>query len=268
MAYKVTYDATPSNVLPGKPAGAALSAGELVYLDSSGYWQKADQVANTSTSRTDALGVVVNDAIQYEVINPVRIAVIKGFSGLTTGVKQYLSDTAGAFTESEPTTNIRQVCGVAVAADTILAAIGGAAGAPVDVGGDANADSLALASTLSVGTNAGIGGTLHVTGAVTMASTMAITGAVTLSGGIADATNVALGTTTGTKLGTAATQKLGFWNATPVVQPSSASQAVVTPTVTATPTTAAIATDLAAVIVLANQIRAELVEIGAIKGSA
>lgn len=30
--------------------------------------------------------------------------------------------------------------------------------------------------------------------------------------------NVVLGTTTGTKLGTAAAQKLGFWNATPVVQ--------------------------------------------------
>jgi hypothetical protein len=37
---------------------------------------------------------------------------------------------------------------------------------------------------------------------------------------IPDATNFALNATTGTKLGTDATQKLAFWNATPVVQPA------------------------------------------------
>lgn len=33
-----------------------------------------------------------------------------------------------------------------------------------------------------------------------------------------DSVNIALGTTTGTKIGSATTQKIGFWNATPVVQ--------------------------------------------------
>jgi hypothetical protein len=33
--------------------------------------------------------------------------------------------------------------------------------------------------------------------------------------------NLVLGATTGTKIGTATTQKLGFWNAAPIVQPSS-----------------------------------------------
>ena len=43
----------------------------------------------------------------------------------------------------------------------------------------------------------------------------------TLSGAtFADATNIALNTTTGTKIGTATTQKLGFYNATPIVQPT------------------------------------------------
>lgn len=37
---------------------------------------------------------------------------------------------------------------------------------------------------------------------------------------VADASDIALGTTTGTKFGTATTQKLGFFNATPVVQPA------------------------------------------------
>lgn len=36
----------------------------------------------------------------------------------------------------------------------------------------------------------------------------------------ADAVNLAFNDTTGTKIGTAATQKIGFWNATPVVQPT------------------------------------------------
>lgn len=37
---------------------------------------------------------------------------------------------------------------------------------------------------------------------------------------MAEAANLAVGTTTGTKIGTATTQKLGFWNATPVVRPA------------------------------------------------
>lgn len=39
---------------------------------------------------------------------------------------------------------------------------------------------------------------------------------------LADTANVAAGTTTGTKIGTATSQKLGFWNATPIVQPTTA----------------------------------------------
>lgn len=41
---------------------------------------------------------------------------------------------------------------------------------------------------------------------------------VTLAAGV----NFALDTTTGTKIGTATTQKLGFYNATPIVQPTKA----------------------------------------------
>jgi hypothetical protein len=39
---------------------------------------------------------------------------------------------------------------------------------------------------------------------------------------IPDAINISVGTTTGTKIGTATTQKLSFWNATPIVQPTTA----------------------------------------------
>ncbi len=37
-----------------------------------------------------------------------------------------------------------------------------------------------------------------------------------------DAIDIAFGTTTGTKIGTATTQKISFWNATPIVQPTTA----------------------------------------------
>lgn len=53
----------------------------------------------------------------------------------------------------------------------------------------------------------------------TVATTSVLTiGAAALT--LADATNIVLDTTTGTEIGTAAGQKLGFWGATPVIQPA------------------------------------------------
>jgi hypothetical protein len=43
--------------------------------------------------------------------------------------------------------------------------------------------------------------------------------------GIGEANDIAVGTTTGTKIGTATTQKLGFYNKTPVVQPTAIADA-------------------------------------------
>lgn len=51
---------------------------------------------------------------------------------------------------------------------------------------------------------------------VTVAGSLNANGSIT----IADGKNIITGTTTGTKIGTATTQKLGFFNATPVVQPN------------------------------------------------
>lgn len=61
--------------------------------------------------------------------------------------------------------------------------------------------------------------------------------------------NIRTGTTTGSKIGTATNQKLAFYNATPIVQPS------------ATP---ANATDLATAITLVNDLKAKLVSLGLI----
>ncbi len=78
------------------------------------------------------------------------------------------------------------------------------------------------------------------------------------------------GTTTGTKLGTSATQKIGLWNATPVVQPASANQAAVAATAATNvaPYGFTTAAQADGIITLLNEIRSALVSIGAIKGSA
>jgi hypothetical protein len=55
-------------------------------------------------------------------------------------------------------------------------------------------------------------------GSATLALRLTIQGDGTLT--IADACNIAVNTSTGTKIGTATSQKLGLWNATPVVQRS------------------------------------------------
>jgi hypothetical protein len=72
----------------------------------------------------------------------------------------------------------------------------------------------------------------------------------------------------GANVGLSATEKIGFYGTTPVVQPASASQAAVTTSVTTTRTTTAVYTDVEALIVLANQLRSELVSLGLISGAA
>lgn len=106
-----------------------------------------------------------------------------------------------------------------------------------------------------------------------------------LAGGtMADGSNVALGTGTGTKLGTASTQKLGLWGATPVVQPAGAAQVALTDSTggTASATLASIAAGgsyaqadlvaiknaIASLAALTGSLRTALVAAGVIKGSA
>jgi hypothetical protein len=54
-----------------------------------------------------------------------------------------------------------------------------------------------------------------------------VSAALNLSGNktVFDGVNLVLGTTTGTKVGTATAQKLGFYNTTPVIQPTAVANA-------------------------------------------
>lgn len=89
---------------------------------------------------------------------------------------------------------------------------------------------------------------------------------------LGDATNLLIGSTTGTKIGTATSQKLSFWNATPIVQPASANQAALSLDVDVTGVDtvdkAAINSNFSAIQTLVNQLRLDLVAAGIIKGAA
>ncbi len=100
---------------------------------------------------------------------------------------------------------------------------------------------------------------IQITGTAT-----AILGALT----IADGKNVVLGSGTGTKIGTATTQLLGFYNATPVAQRSGAAQAAVVTTGSALASYGYTQSQADSIVTLVNELRAWAVAQGFIKGSA
>lgn len=96
---------------------------------------------------------------------------------------------------------------------------------------------------------------------------------------LAEGKDFALGTVTGTKLGTDVTQKFGLWGVTPVVQPAAAAQAALTDNTTGTAdgtlvdvgiafSQADINNNFADLVALINAIRTALVNAGIIKGAA
>ena len=87
---------------------------------------------------------------------------------------------------------------------------------------------------------------------------------------IFDARNIQLGRTTGTKIGTGIDQKIGFYDTTPIIQRSGVAQDAIDTTgaTQTTPWGYSSQAQANAIITLANELRAALVAIGIIKGSA
>ena len=87
---------------------------------------------------------------------------------------------------------------------------------------------------------------------------------------ILDGRNIQLAKGTGTKIGTEITQKLGFYNTTPIVQRSGAAQnaVVTTGSTQTTPYGYSTSAQADAIITLVNELRAWAVAQGFIKGSA
>lgn len=121
------------------------------------------------------------------------------------------------------------------------------------------------------------------TGAVAVTLTTSAAAGLTLASHVTmgDAKNIILNATTGTKLGTAVTQKLGFWNATPIVQPVGAAQGALTDNSGGSGTTVPLVGNTMAgneaaninnghfaIVTLLHAIRTALVNSGIIKGAA
>lgn len=99
------------------------------------------------------------------------------------------------------------------------------AGTVTSVGGTGTVNGLTLTGTVTSTGNLTLGGTLDLSappaiGAGTPAAGTFSTLTANTSLTMADAANVILNATTGTKIGTATSQKLAFYNSAPVVQPA------------------------------------------------
>jgi hypothetical protein len=97
---------TAASVLPGSgaptktgTAGAAIAAGDVVYLDTAttGKWQLADSDAATAEARgqTSNIGIALNSAAANQPVTVQTGGPITLGSVLTAGTAFYLSDTPG-----------------------------------------------------------------------------------------------------------------------------------------------------------------------------
>lgn len=85
---------------------------DVVYVSSSGKVSPADASAE-STAR--AIGFATNTAASTVAVTVRMGGCLSGFSGMTAGARQYLSETAGARTETPPTTSGAEVLQVGYA---------------------------------------------------------------------------------------------------------------------------------------------------------
>lgn len=85
-----------------------------------------------------------------------------------------------------------------------------------------------ISLTMTTGGAATISASGYGNGAIGNTLTFSASNGLTFANSVVlnDGVNLSSSTTTGSKLGTSTTQKLGFWNATPIVQPSSTGETV------------------------------------------
>jgi hypothetical protein len=109
--YAEVFSTEASNVLPSGKAATALAVGDLVYLSASGTWTLAVATADGSTN---AMGIMVQNALQYQTVSPVRIAEVSGVTVGTVGAKAYISatgTTGNTISASAPNGALAQVVG-------------------------------------------------------------------------------------------------------------------------------------------------------------
>lgn len=123
-----------------------------------------------------------------------------------------------------------------------------------------------MATNVFPGTASGTGIALGVSQTTADIRSGTITGATLTGNTIAGSSQSGGSVTALTSLSTATGSTVGFYGTAPIVKPASASQAAVVSTTTAT--TTVLRAQLTATMVLANALRAALVNTGFIKGAA
>jgi hypothetical protein len=95
-------------------AGETLATGDIVYIKSDGKAYLADA---DDTAKRPARGVVGKGGAAGANVEILMDATLGGFSGLTPGATQYLSNTAGEWTETAATDY--QPCGFSLTATDV-----------------------------------------------------------------------------------------------------------------------------------------------------
>jgi hypothetical protein len=156
------------------------------------------------------------------------LASTAAIAGAVTATKA--TGTGLAVTANETVGGTLAVTGTSTLADTVSATKATGTGLAVTANGTVGG-TLAVTGTASTGaltsTGVAVGGALTTattgafSGAVTVGGALGVTGLTTATGGlsIADATDVTIGTSTGTKIGQASS-KVGFFGVAPAAQPS------------------------------------------------
>lgn len=96
-------------------ASGGVSARDAVYISAANELDLADASSET-TAR--CVGFATATAAGAAAVSLQRMGVLGGFTGLTAGARQYLSETAGAITGTVPTTSGAEVVQVGYAAST------------------------------------------------------------------------------------------------------------------------------------------------------
>lgn len=94
----VTFD---MQIVPNQTSGETVAVNDVVYLsEADGFWYKADANDITASEQVQ-LGITKTASVGPGPIQVAISGVISGFSGLSVGVKYYLSNTAGAISTTE-----------------------------------------------------------------------------------------------------------------------------------------------------------------------
>lgn len=193
---------------------APRSSTDTPTIFSAGVFQALTQLSGTTKTYPDVRGLWVGTTNKQQAGDTVSINSAIYLSDQTAGTTNYgifslmssgtnkwglyFQDTApsyhkGNFQINTTTADVAQFACVSTSASKIVAVLAGAASQS--------------ASILEMRNSSG-----------TALTTFNSSGQLSVFAGFADAVNIAVGTTTGTKIGTSTSQKIGFFNSAPVVQ--------------------------------------------------